>query len=192
MRLIQAIVGALLVVSPLQVEAGNSFVTVESIRFGDGSQIVASLSAGNDIQTSPDGRIEFSGQVFLGDGRISPVTVRIETDGLTSPPTVAEYADVTGRALMTGRVTFDAGVAGVPIEKTVYTFAIPEGNSTGTIIVTDEPLPGVVGWLVFAALATLTGISVYGMESCAKFTLDVGADLRNKKGEVGLECVRLQ
>lgn len=180
--------------SPIVALAGNQFVTVESVRFDSDGQVVASLSAGNEVQIDADGFISFKGQSLTSDGIATPLTVRIQTAGRTEAPSLREYAEVTGLVSMTGQTVFSPSIEGVEIEKTIYTLTSNVEQSAGSITATDEPLPAVVGWLIIAGVASFTGVSAAIIMSCNEDggtpTASMSADLAEGKGEVSVTCER--
>ncbi|MBU3031126.1 hypothetical protein [Paracoccus marinaquae] len=180
--------------NPMAALAGNEFVTMESVRFGPDGQVVASLSAGNEVQTDADGFVSFEGQALTSDGIATPLTVRVQTAGRAEAPSLEEYAEATGIVSLTGRTTFNPSIEGVEIEKTIYTINSNVDQSAGSITITDEPLPAIVGWLIIAGAASFTGVSAAIIFSCnedgGKPTATMSADLSDGKGEVSVTCER--
>lgn len=180
--------------NPIVALAGDRFVTVKSVRFDPDGQVVASLGAGNEVQTDADGFVSFEGQALTSDGIATPLTVRIQTAGRTEAPSLGEYAEVTGLISLTGQTVFNPPIEGVEIEKTIYTLTSNVEQSVGSITATDEPLPAVVGWLIIAGVASFTGVSAAIIITCNKDggtpTASMSADLREGKGEVSVTCER--
>ncbi|MCK8462814.1 hypothetical protein MUY35_03000 [Aliiroseovarius sp. S1339] len=180
--------------NPIAALAGNEFVTMESVRFEPDGQVVASLSAGNEVQIDADGFVSFEGQALTSDGIATPLTIRIQTAGRAEAPSLEEYAEVTGLVSLTGRTVFNPSIEGVEIEKTIYTLNSNVEQSAGSITITDEPLPAVVGWLIFAGVASFTGVSAAIIITCFENggtpKVSMNADLTKGRGEVSVICER--
>lgn len=180
--------------NPIAALAGNEFVTMESVRVEPDGQVVVSLSAGNEVQTDGDGFVSFQGQVLTSGGIETPLTVRIQTAGLSEAPSVEEYAEATGLVTLTGRTAFNPSIEGVEIQKTIYTLNSNVDQSAGSITITDDPLPAIVGWLIIAGVASFTGVSAAIIVICSEDggnpTATMSAELREGKGEVSVTCER--
>lgn len=180
--------------NPIAALAGNEFVTMESVRFGPDGQVVASLGAGNEVQIDADGFVSFEGQALTSNGIVTPLTVRIQTGGRAEAPSLEEYAKVTGLVSLTGRTVFNPSIEGVEIEKTIYTLNSNLEQSAGSITITDEPLPAIVGWLILAGVASFTGVSAIILISCNEDggtpKASMSAELTKGKGEVSVTCER--
>ncbi|MFN3314580.1 MAG: hypothetical protein ACK46Q_14090 [Hyphomonas sp.] len=187
-----ALGAALLVIAlPAQGWAEGRYATVETSRIAQEAQVVTSLAVGPEAAVDADGFIMFSGQVVASDGRAAPMTVIIDTAGLPEAPPISVAAEQLGLSDVTEFPTFDAGLLDVTVLKTIYTMRDVETEAYGTMVITDEPIPVIVGWLAVAGLASFAGLTVYGISECTeRFALSMKADWGNSAASLEVECVR--
>ena len=175
--------------------AEGQFATSETVVNGQGGLMVLSLGTSNELEVSSDDddpvSISFNGALLAQNSeQVIPVTVTITDTGDREPPTVAAFAEATGRAELFNQATFRSDIAEIEVEKTIYLVSASDSDQMGSITITDDPAPLVVGWLTFASILSFTGLSAYALHVCERIEIGGSADLLERRGEASIVCVK--
>jgi hypothetical protein len=140
--------------------ADAQFATVESFYSQDGQMLISSLRATAD-QVPIDGQYQFEGYALF-QGRQVPLTVSVPAE----PVAVASFSSTLGSISQTHTFAFKAG----DIEVTKVFYDVKGEQQSGSMTVTDDPLPA-VAWLIIAgAAAILVPLGVYVAQGCEKIS----------------------
>ncbi|GAA6179002.1 hypothetical protein NBRC116594_04400 [Shimia sp. NS0008-38b] len=182
-----------IIFQPVVLRADNRFITAESVRVESGEQVVTtSVIAGAETQTNEDGLLVLTGVLLLSDGSQSALELQIQTAGRETAPSLDEYIEQTERLAVTAQTTYTSEFDDVKVEKTIYALIDNSDGSRGTVTLTDDPLPALAGWMLFAAVTSFTGLGFYVVTECmraeGKTTVSVDGELTKLSGGVSVSC----
>lgn len=186
---------------PFQVPAAHAegqFATSEVVVNGVDGAVVLSFGASNQLEFSSDDddpiSVSFNGFLLTPSSeRVTPVTVRILDAVDREPPTIAEFAEKTGQIQLANQATFRSDIAEIEVEKSVYLVSLPDSERFGSITITDDPAPVVIGLLTFASVVSFQGLFAYlaANETCTeRLELTVSVDLSEPGGSASFVCIK--
>ncbi|MFY0618180.1 hypothetical protein [Shimia sp.] len=182
-----------IIFQPVVLRADNRFITAKSVRVESGEQVVTtSVIAGAETQINEDGLLVLTGVLLLSDGSQSALELQIQTAGRETAPSLDEYVEQTERLAVTAQTTYTSEFDDVTVEKTIYALIDNSDGSRGTVTLTDDPLPALAGWMLFAAVTSFTGLGFYVVTECmraeGKTTVSVDGELTKLSGGVSVSC----